>query len=181
MSATLFVLEFLDSETTLRTGFIPWAVALLAVSYGSAVVVALRCRAFVLSTVSRVAGWVAVVGLCGLAVFFLSVGLLGSAESDLLSDADAPVAVLGTLAASLTSIVVVPAALLIFGVGFVREARCPLWVRGLPLATVMVLLAAVGLAAVLGTTGDDLLVGALLAVLAAVAAFEWGVTRNVRR
>lgn len=149
LSATLFVLEFFRTETTLRTGFIPWAFATLAVSYGSAVVAALRSRAGVRSTVPRVAGWVAVVGLFGLAVFFLSVGLLGRAGSDLLSNADAPVAVMGTLVASLTSIVIVPAAVLIFGLGFIREARFPLWLRGLPLATAVALWAAVGLVAVL--------------------------------
>ena len=148
LSATLFVLEFFRTETSLRTGFIPWAFATLAFSYGSAVVAALRSRA-VRSTVPRVAGWVAVVGLFGLAVFFLSVGLLGTAGSDLLSNADAPVAVMGTLVASLTSIVIVPAAVLVFGLGFVREARFPLWLRGLPLATAVALWAAVGLVAVL--------------------------------
>ena len=181
LSATLFVLELFQSETTLRTGFIPWAVATLAVSYGLAVVAALRSRAGVRSTVPRVAGWVAVVGLFGLAVFFLSVGLLGRAGSDLLSNADAPVAVMGTLVASLTSIVIVPAAVLIFGLGFIREARFPLWLRGLPLATLVALWAAVGLVAVLETGEDVFFVGAMLAVLAAVAAFEQGVTRTTSR
>ena len=92
----------------------------------------------------RAAGWVAVIGLFGLAVFFLSLGLVGRAGSDLLSNADAPVAVMGTLVASLTSIVIVPAAILIFGLGFIRETRFPLWIRGLPLATLVALLAAVG-------------------------------------
>jgi len=36
LSATLFVLELFQSETTLRTGFIPWAITTLAVSYGLA-------------------------------------------------------------------------------------------------------------------------------------------------
>lgn len=178
LSSTLFVLELFQSKTTLRTGFIPWAVATLAVSYGCAVVAALRSRAGVQSAVPRVAGWVAVIGLFGLAVFFLSVGLLGRAGTDLLSNADAPVAALGTLVASLTSIVIVPAALLIFGVGFIRQSRFPLWLRCLPLVTVVALLAAVGLAAVLETGEDRFLMGAMLAVLAAVAAFELGVTRT---
>jgi len=173
----LFVLELFQSETTLRTGFIPWAVATLAVSYGLAVVGALRSRAGVRSTVPRVAGWVAVIGLFGLAVFFLSLGLVGRAGSDLLSNADAPVAVMGTLVASLTSIVIVPAAILIFGLGFIRETRFPLWIRGLPLATLLALLAAVGLAAVL-ETDEDVLIVAMLAVLAAVTVFQRGVTRR---
>jgi len=130
--------------------------------------------------VPRVAGWVAVVGLFGLAGFFLSVWLVGRAGSDLLSNADGPVAVLGTLVASLTSIVIVPAAILIFGLGFIREARFPLWLRGLPLATLVALLAGVGLAAVL-ETDEDVLIVAMLAVLAAVTAFEWGVTRTTSR
>ncbi len=181
LSATLFVLELFQSDTTLRTGFIPWAVATLAVSYGLAVVAALRSRAGVRSTVPRVAGWVAVVGLFGLAVFFLSVGLLGRAGSDLLSNADAPVAVMGTFVASMTSIVIVPVSVLIFGLGFIREARFPLWLRGLPLATLVALWAAVGLVAVVETGEDVIFVGFMLAVVAAVAAFERGVTRTIRR
>lgn len=180
LSATLLVLQLFQSETTLRTGFIPWALATLAVSYGLAVVGALRSRAGVRSTVPRVAGWVAVFGLFGLAVFFLSVGLVGRAGSDLLSNPDAPVAVLGTFVASVTTIVIVPAAILIFGLGLIREARFPLWLRGLPLATVVALLAAVGLAAVLETDEDVFIVG-MLAVLAVVTTFEWGVTRTTSR
>ena len=87
---------------------------------------------------------------------------------------------MGTLVASLTSIVIVPAAVLVFGLGFIREARFPLWLRGLPLATLVALLAGVGLAAVL-ETDEDVLIVAMLAVLAAVTAFEWGVTRTTSR
>jgi len=82
------------------------------------------------------------------------------------------------------SIVIVPAAVLIFGLGFIREARFPLWLRVLPLATLATLVAlwaAVGLVAVLETGEDVFLFGAMLAVLAAVAAFGRGVTRTTSR
>jgi len=65
--------------------------------------------------------------------------------------------------------------------GLTREARFSLWLRVLALATPVALWAAVGIFAVLERGEDAFLVGAMLAVLAAVAAFERGVTGTISR
>jgi hypothetical protein len=87
---------------------------------------------------TRIAAFVAAVGLAATAGFFLSLGALYAVGSDLL-DSDTALTAVGTLFAGVTTVIIIPVAVTVFAFGLSRDVRYPLMVRATGWLSIIVL------------------------------------------
>lgn len=101
-------------------------------------------------------------GLIGASAFYLAVGLSSIAPLESFLNRESAEAI-GTLLGSLLVMVVLPAGLLLLGIGFVSAGVLPSWGRPLPIVFVLVL--AVGVAGVAVVENDEVIVTPMVVML----------------
>jgi hypothetical protein len=117
-----------ESGASLRSGAVPLGMATLAISFGLALAQAGWQGVGHPLRRTRIAAFVAAIGLSLTAGFFLSLAALYAAGSKLLNS-DTALTALGTAFASVTSLMIVPATVAVFALGLWRDLRYPLMVR----------------------------------------------------
>lgn len=101
-------------------------------------------------------------GLIGASAFYLAVGLSSIPPLESFLNSEAAEAI-GTLLGSLLVMVVLPAGLLLLGIGFLRARVLSAWARPLPIVFVLVL--AVGVAGVAFVEHDEVIVTPMVVML----------------
>lgn len=138
VGATAATTGLWSSDANLRTGVIPWAFGALAAGVCLILFGSFRCG---IGRPARLARWgsgLAVVGLGAAVAFLFGTGILAVVDSDLLSTGDTLVSRLGTLAASVCTLLILPIGLSAFGAAVLVDKELPAGARGLPLIGTLV-------------------------------------------
>lgn len=138
-----------SDDVDLRSGVTPWAFGWLVVGVGLILFGSYRCGIGRPTLLVRWGSRLALVGLGCAAAFFFGTGILTVVGLDLLSTGDTLVSTLGTLAASVCTLLVLPLGLVAFGVAVLADKELPVGTRGLPLVGTLVFMAGPALVAVL--------------------------------
>lgn len=128
------------SDVDLRSGVIPWAFAALVAGLGLILLGSYRCSIGRPGFLVRWGSRLAFVGLGCAGAFLCGTGILNVVGSDLLSTGDTFLSTLGTLAASVCTLLLLPLGLLALGVAVLIDRDLNAVTRGLPLVGTLVFL-----------------------------------------
>lgn len=143
-----------SGQLDLRTGFVPWALGTITVGVGLMLLGSYRGG---IGRPPRLARWgtiVSLAGLAGAAVFFVGMGILAAVGSNLLNTGETFASALGTLIASVFTLLILPFGLLAFGVAVLRDKGLTAAVRALPLVGTLLALVGPVLVAVLPDSSE---------------------------
>ena len=130
-----------NSDANLRNGAIPWAFGALAVGIGLILLGSYRCG---IGRPARLVRWgssLALVGLGVAAAFLFGTGILAVLDSGLLSAGDTLLSRLGTLVASVCTLLILPVGLLALSVAVLVDEELSRAARSLPLIGTLVFMA----------------------------------------
>jgi len=166
LSLLLLVVAASSGEADLRTGWVPLGLGLLAASCALSFAQVGWSGRGAPRWVSRFSSFGAAAALCVVSGFFFSLAVLYVAGSDLLNNDETFLAALGTAAASLACVIILPVATLVVGLALLRDRNVPRSLAVLPWAAIFVLIG--GLATV-AALPEHLEAGFMLATLALLA------------